>query len=140
MPPSNVDQFLDCAAAFNRLAATPEAFKFADVEAWLSAFDPEVRFEPQQSEIDGGYVGHYGLLRWLTDLAAHYGPGRLEFTDVRDLGDSVLGLGTIHIVGKASGIETEVPSGVVATFRDGLITNFKDYGHHEDAIAACASS
>ena len=47
---------------------------------------------------------------------------------MRDLGDRVLGLGTFRFIGKRSGIETEGPLAILATYRDGLCTHLKDYG------------
>jgi hypothetical protein len=61
----------------------------------------------------------------------------LAYDDVRDLGDGkVLALGTIRIRGRGSGVETDVPTAVIATIRDGRMTHFRDYGDHDAALAA----
>jgi ketosteroid isomerase-like protein len=59
-----------------------------------------------------------------------------DIPDFRDLGDRVLALGTLRAVGKESGVETEVPWTVVATFRDGLVTHFIDYADRDRALEA----
>ena len=59
-----------------------------------------------------------------------------NYPDVRDLGDRVLALGTIRGTGKGSGIATEVPLAVVATFRGGLCTHLRDYGGRAQALEA----
>jgi ketosteroid isomerase-like protein len=140
MSRGNVDRFSECTEAFNRFARTPAALDRAAVGSWLGFYDPDVRFEPQQSALQGGYVGHEGLRQWLADLVEHYGSGRLDFADVRDLGDRVLALGTLRVTGRGSGIEIDVPAAIVATFRDGLITHIKDHGYHDQALEAVGLS
>lgn len=137
MSQANVDSFLKCAEAFNRFAEAPEkAADPEDVNTWLAFYDPDVRFEPQQAALQGTYVGREGVGQWLADLAEHYSGGSLHFADVRDLGDSVLALGTLRVKGRGSGIETEVPVAITATFRDGLVAHFKDYGDARQALEA----
>jgi ketosteroid isomerase-like protein len=131
MSQQNVDRFVASAEAFNR----------RDIRLF-GFFDPEVQFEPQQAALQGTYIGHDGLAEWLRDLAEHYDPesGHIYLDDVRDLGDSVLALGTLRFTGKASGIQTEVPVAVVARFRDGRMTHFKDYGDKAEALEAAGLS
>ena len=59
---------------------------------------------------------------------------------VRDLGDRVLGLGTICATGKGSGVETELTFATVARFRDGLMTEYTDFGDVEKALEAAGLS
>jgi hypothetical protein len=42
----------------------------------------------------------------------------------------------IHVRGKSSGLEMEVPSAGVFEFRDGLIVRWQDVGSKEKALAA----
>jgi ketosteroid isomerase-like protein len=136
MSEENVDRFLEGTQAFNRLAEAPEAFDRDDLDSWLGLFDADVLFEPRQAALQGSYLGRNGVRQWLRDLAQHYGPSHLHFADIRDLGDRALGLGTLRITGRRSGIETEVPAAIAATFRDGLINHLKDYGDHDRALEA----
>jgi len=140
MSQSNVDRFFECTEAFNRFAQAPEALDPDDVDRWLGFYDPDVRFEPQQAALQGGYVGHDGVRQWLADLAEHYGSGHLHFADIRDLGDRVLALGTLRVTGRGSGIGIEVPAAIAASFREGLITHLKDYGDHDQALEAVGLS
>jgi hypothetical protein len=59
---------------------------------------------------------------------------------VQDLGDRVLALGTANSIGKGSGIEQATPLTIVVSFRDGLITHFKDYGNKDQALEAVGLS
>jgi ketosteroid isomerase-like protein len=90
--------------------------------------DAEIRFEPQQAALQGTYEGQPGAAQWLADLAEHYESGQVRYTEIRDLGSRVLGLGAIHVVGRGSGIATGVPAAVLMTFRGGLITRLQDFG------------
>jgi ketosteroid isomerase-like protein len=132
MSRENVDRFIEVTEAFNRLN---RAFDRGDIDNWIDFFDPEVRFEPQQAALQGSYVGREGLRQWLADATEHYAPGgSLRYADIRDLGDQVLALGTLRFTGRGSGIATEAPVAIVASFRNGLITGLKDYGDKDRAL------
>ena len=64
-----------------------------------------------------------------------------EHGELRDLGnDRVLAIGTLHVRGGGSGIETDVATAGVVTFREGRMLSFKDYGDREAALAAAGLS
>jgi ketosteroid isomerase-like protein len=132
MSQENVDRFVETTEAFNGFAADSDS----DVSGLLRYMDPEIQFEPVQAMLEGRYVGLDGVRRWLADLGEHYQDGHLSYADIRDLGDLVLALGTLRVTGMGSAIRIEVPVAVVASFRDGLITHFKDYGDQGQALEA----
>lgn len=51
----------------------------------------------------------------------------------------MLALGTLRVRGRGSGIETDVPAAIAATFRHG-ITHLKDYADHDQALEAVGLS
>jgi ketosteroid isomerase-like protein len=132
MSEENVHRFIENAEAFNR----------RDVGGLLALMDPEIEFEPQQAALQGTFVGHQGVGEWLADLAQHYEieSGNVDYAEIRDLGDRVLGLGTLRFTAKGSGIATEAPVAILATFRNGLMTRFKDYGDKDKALEAAGLS
>ncbi len=135
MSQENVDRLIVATRAFNRIATNVDEFDRDALEAWLGFLDPQITFEPQQAALEGTYVGRDGAMEWLADLANHYDNGaEIVYTEVRDLGDRVLGLGSIRLKGKASGIEAEVPAALLVTFRDGLMIHLRDYGDHQHAL------
>jgi ketosteroid isomerase-like protein len=128
MSEENVARFIDAIDAFNRLGSGIENLDPEALGEWLGLMDPEIRFEPQQAALQGTYVGREGAMQWLADLAEHYEAGQVKYDEIHDLGDRVLGLGAIHIVGRGSSIETDVPAAILMTFRNGRITRLQDFG------------
>ncbi len=61
---------------------------------------------------------------------------RISYTDVRDLGDRVLAIGSIRMRARESGVETDVPTASVAEYRNGLLWRYKDYGNARHALQA----
>jgi ketosteroid isomerase-like protein len=130
MSQENVDAFLEHVEAVNR----------ADVPGALRFMDPEIQFETQVSALQGSYVGHNGAKAFYADVSETFEVFQVHFSDVRDLGGQVLALGTVRTIGKGSGIEQETPLAIVMTFREGLITQFKDYGETAEALEAAGLS
>jgi ketosteroid isomerase-like protein len=126
MSEENVDRFLEATEAFNR----------GDVERWLESFHPDAVLELRNAELEGEYSGHDGLRRFFAEFAETFEMFELHCPDVRDLGDRVLGLGTLHTIGRGSRMEQEGPVAFVSTFRDGLCTHVKDYGDWGQALEA----
>lgn len=123
---ADVQAFLDMADAVNR----------DDLETFVDAFDPDGQFEPQLAELQGSYEGQDGVRGFLADIDEIYEEFRVNYPDVRDLGDQVLALGIASVRTRGTGIEQEVPLAIVATFSDGRITHFKDFGDRDLALKA----
>ena len=97
---------------------------------------PEVVFEPLRSRTEGAFVGHEGMRRFIDDTAEMFEVFNVSYSDIRDLGDIVLAIGSIRMRAKVSGVETDVPTAIIAEFRDGLLWRFKDYGDVRSALHA----
>jgi ketosteroid isomerase-like protein len=117
-----------------------EAMNRRDIESVLRGMDPEVRFEHRLAALQGNFVGLDGVRRWFMDLAEHFDSWRIYCTDIRDLGDRVLALGTIRATGKESEVETELPLAIVARYEDGRLTHFIDFGDRDKALEAAGLS
>ena len=114
-----------------------EAINRGDIEGALRHIDPDVVFEPLRSPVQGAYRGHRGVREWFADTVESFDSFRIDHTEVRDLGeDRVLVIGTLHVRGKNSGIETDVPTAGIATFRAGRMATFRDYAEREAALEA----
>ena len=107
-----------------------------DIDSVVLGMHPEIRFEHRLAALQGSFVGVDAVRRWFADLGDHFATWRIDCEDIRDLGDQVLALGTIHASGSASRVETEFPLSVVARYKDGLLTEFIDYGDTAEAFEA----
>jgi hypothetical protein len=126
MSQENVDRFLEVVKSWNR----------HDVPGVLRFLDPKIRFEHRLAAFQGTYVGVEGVRTFLADVADHFDTWEVDCGDVRDLGDRVLALGILRATGRGSGVETELPFTVVASFSGGLMTHFTDFGDREKALEA----
>ena len=123
----NAETFLEGADAINR----------GDLDALLERVDDGIHFEPLRAATEGSFHGHDGVRSFWRDTGESFEVFQLDYPDVRELPDGrVLAVGSIRIRGRGSGVETEVPTAVIATFRDGRMTHFNDYGDHSAARAA----
>ena len=98
--------------------------------------DPDVIFEPLRAPVSGVYRGHDGIRRFIADTAESFDLFRFDRTDVRDLGDRVLAIGTLHIRARQGGVETAVPSAGIAIYRNGRLIRWKDFGDRKQALEA----
>lgn len=130
MSRENVEAFWRILAAFNR----------GDFEPWIELFAEDAEFVPLRAPIEGTYRGEGRLREFLADNAENFDMFEPRYDDVRDLGDWVLALGKIRIRGKGGGVEMDVSSALVLTFRDGKVIRLKDYGDRKKALEAVGLS
>jgi hypothetical protein len=60
----------------------------------------------------------------------------VAITDVHDLGDRVLCIGSIRVRGRGSGVETDIPTASISEYRAGRLSRFKDFGKARLALDA----
>jgi len=126
MSQANVDAFLTAIDASNR----------GEPESALVFVSEDVVFLPARSAVEGGYLGHDGVRRFWADNAENFEVFEAEFTDVRDLGDRVLAIGTVHVRGRGGGVDITIPTAAVATFEDGRMTRWEDFRDRALALEA----
>src|SRR6185503_15306835 len=93
-----------------------EALRRRDVEAVLRRVSEEGVFFAARSAVEGAYRGHDGVRRFMADNVENFEKFEPNYPDIRDLGDRVLAIGTIHVRGRGSGVETDIPAAGIATF------------------------
>jgi ketosteroid isomerase-like protein len=99
------------------------------------AFHPEVEFLPLRSSVEGPYRGIAGVESFVADTLEVFETFEFD-VEYEDLGDQVLAWGSIHVRAKGSGLETDVPTGGLFSFRDGKIVRFEDFGSKAAALKA----
>ena len=113
------------------------AFGAGDQETLLDLMSESAEFFALRSATEGTFKGHDGLRAFLADNRESFEIFEPLHEEFRDVGDGrVLAFGMIRIRGRGSGVETEVPSAVLATIREGRIVHFKDYGDRQAALEA----
>jgi ketosteroid isomerase-like protein len=65
---------------------------------------------------------------------------RLDYSEIRDVGERVVGIGRLHARGKTSGVETESPVAWVVDFKDGKAIHAKAYLEPSHALEAAGLS
>ena len=110
-------------------------------EAWLALWDEEAEFVPLRAQLEGeSYSGHDGLMRFVAELAEDFEEVRFEIEETRDAGEQVVGIGRFRARGRASGVNINVPVGVVQRVRRGKIVYTRLFSEPEDALEAAGLS
>jgi uncharacterized protein len=119
-----------------------DALESGRVDAALleELIDPDVVFEPLRAPVSGVYRGHEGIRQFIADTAESFDVFRFDRSDIRDLGDRVLAIGTLHLRARQGGIETDVPTAGIATYRNGRLIRWQDFGDRRKALEAAGLS
>ena len=130
MSQENVEAFKRAIDAYNR----------RDIDAVLEEIDPEVEWlGAVQTLVEGKakvYRGHAGVRQWVRDIDETLADIRLEFFEIRDLGDRLVASGRLRARGKASGAETESPFACVVDSKNGKATRVLSFLDPKDALEA----
>ena len=127
MSQENVEAFLEA----------NEAMRRGDVERLLRWVDEEAVLLAARSAVEGAYRGHDGLRRFMADNQENFEKFEPDYPEVHDLGDRVLAIGTIHVRGRGSGVETDIPAAGIATFNeDGRLVRWEDFRERHLALEA----
>ncbi len=114
-----------------------DAWNRGDSDAWISAWDEQGVFHPLRAELEGGaYRGHDGLRRFIEEMAAEWEEVRFEVDEIRDTGERMVASGRIRARGRASGMDLDVPLGVVGILQQGKIVYARFYSDPAEALAA----
>jgi ketosteroid isomerase-like protein len=121
MSQENVETFKRSVEAWNR----------GDFDAWIDKLDPEFEWFAMLEVFRGHAGAEEAWQSFKGDLRL-----TARFDDVRDLGDSVLALGTLEGEGRTTRLNIAAEIAQLATFRGGRIVRFRDYGSHVEALEA----
>jgi ketosteroid isomerase-like protein len=100
-----------------------------------SFFHPDVEFLPLRTATEGVYHGIAGIERFVADTEETFETFESHY-EYLDLGERVLAWGTIHVVARQSGIDTDIPVGTVVEFRDGKIVRLQAFNSKQKALKA----
>jgi len=121
--------------------AAVDAWNRGDREAWLVLWDEEAEFYPLRAQLEGeSYSGYEGLERFLAEMTEDFEEVRFEIEETRDAGEQVVGLGRFRARGRASGVDLNVPLGVLTRMRRGKIVYTRFFSEPADALEAAGLS
>jgi ketosteroid isomerase-like protein len=125
MSEENVDVALALVDAWNR----------GDREAIISLWDEQAEFYPLRAQLEGEvYRGHDGLERFITGLTDEWADVRFEIDETRAAGDRVVGIGRFQARGRASGVQIDVPLGVLTRVRRGKVVYTRLFSEPAEAL------
>jgi len=79
--------------------------------------DPGVELETPFSSVSGPpYRGYAGIEQWQREIDEQFSEWQSRHDDVREVGNTVIVIGSVHARGRASGIEFDLPYALVADF------------------------
>jgi hypothetical protein len=121
-----VEIFEQCVDALNRVDR-------AEIRRLV---DPEIAFVPMRAAVTGPYLGHAGMEEFLLDNEDKYEYFRAEFDTLEPLPDGrLLSIGVIRVKGKGGEEETCVKTAGIASFKNGRMLSWHDYGDEATARA-----
>jgi ketosteroid isomerase-like protein len=117
-----------------------DAYNRRDVEALLEELDPEVEWHPALLvPLEGEptvYRGHEGIREFFRDVDDVLAEIEGEYSEIRDLGNRVVGIGRLRMRGRGSGAETESPLANVTDFENGKVRRIRTYLDPGEALKA----
>jgi ketosteroid isomerase-like protein len=111
-----------------------------DLEAFLQHVDEDIVWIAARSAVEGTYRGHDGLRRFFADNDENFEVFEPHFREMRDLGERILAVGTIHIRARGSSVETDIPVAGIFTFRRGKLVRWEDFRERRVALEAVGLS
>ena len=118
-----------------------DAWNRGDHEAWLGMWDEEADFYPLRAQLEGrAYHGHDGLRRFAAEMAEDWEMVRFEVDEIRDAGEQMVGFGRMRARGRASGVELDVPLGLVGVVRSERVVYARFFSDPADALEAATIS
>jgi limonene-1,2-epoxide hydrolase len=125
-----IEIFEKCVDALNRVDR-------AEIQRLV---DPQIVFVPMRAADTGAFIGHAGMDEFLADNEDKYEYFLAEFDTLEALPDGrLLSIGTIRVKGLGGEEETSVKTAGIASFRDGKMLSWHDYGDEATARANAAS-
>jgi ketosteroid isomerase-like protein len=114
-----------------------DAWNRGDHDAVLRLWGEEAEFYPLRAQLEGrAYYGRDGLRRFIVELAEEWEEVRFEVGEIRDAGEQMVGFGRFRARGKASGVELDVPLGLVGIVRDKKVVYSRFFSDPAEALEA----
>jgi ketosteroid isomerase-like protein len=121
-----------------------EAYNRRDTDAFLEVVDPEIEMRDVFRVMLGGdattFRGHEGIREMIREQVQVFAEFDAQYSEIRDLGDRLVALGTIRTRGRESGAEIRSPVAAVVDFRDGKAVRIQTFLDRGQALQAAGLS
>jgi ketosteroid isomerase-like protein len=121
-----------------------DCFERRDVEAAIELLDPDVEWRPAFTALLGGeatvFRGHDGAREVMWQFWEVFSETHFEVSEIRDLGDQALAIGTMRARGTESGAEIESPWASLVRSKKGKATSIRVFTDPAEAIEAAKAS
>jgi ketosteroid isomerase-like protein len=119
-----------------------EAINARDVDALRALASDDIEVVPLRAALEGtSYHGKDGLAQFVHDVSETWVDFHIDLEDSREVRPgSVLGRGTMHGRGQSSAVPTNMPVGLVARVRDGLVTYAAVFTDRDEAARTARAS
>jgi ketosteroid isomerase-like protein len=111
-----------------------DAVSRVDLARLLELADAEIEWHSFFALNEDGYHGHDGMHQYVDDLRDAFEDIHPQLTGVLDVGDVVIAVGSVHVRGRTSGVETDSAAGWMLKFRDRKIVTFRAFGEPETRL------
>ena len=116
------------------------AWQASDVESLFAFYDQAIVWESHYGPISGVYRGHEGVRQFFREWTEPLETFHARAETFIDAGESVVVGALISARGKASGVEGEMPQGMVYKLRNGLVTRVDLFESKDKALEAVGLS
>jgi ketosteroid isomerase-like protein len=125
-----------------RIHAAITRWNGGDRSVPLDEIHPDVEIQTGIGDAFQGepFRGHAGARQWLASLDENFETWEVIMDEVREQGDTVLVLGSVHARGRGSGIELMQDVGWIYEFEDGRMIRLQTYYDRAQAVAASGLS
>ena len=116
-----------------------EGWNRGDPDAWLEGAHPEIEWYSEVvRRVEGGEAVYRGTeeMRRYWDEWHSVWDMRVEVTETRDLGETVIAFAQLHSRGRVSGVDVDQPVAFVFEFEDGLARRTRVYFDPQKAVEA----
>jgi ketosteroid isomerase-like protein len=118
-----------------------EAWNRGDREGFLSLWDEEAEFYPLRAQLERkSYRGRDGIERFMAEMAEQWDYVRFEIDEARDAGEQVVGIGRFRARGRGSGVDINVPLGVLIRVTRDKIAFVRLFTEPAEALEAAGLS
>ena len=105
---------------------------------WTS---PDVEIHSAVADFTGTtYRGEEGVRQWVADMNEVFDEWQLEIHDLEEItATRVLGVGTVHLRGRGSGVSVDQPCAWLFDHVDGVLTRFEPFLNRVEEARRAAS-